>query len=247
MSGIHTNQTKPNQKIMKLRFVFPSIVVTSVLIAAQASAAVLFSLPGSQTVVNGEPSLVNTTNDAGDWITAGANNYSDNTSTTPLYMQFTMRVDNNNGESGGGGFFTAFNLRKTTAERLAVGNTWGSLNWGGFGGGGGDFNINGASAYAVGTPATFVLKIDQAAGSATIWFNPDTAVAEASQPAGITTVRTGQGIALQFDDIWLRAGNNNGSTTFSGITIQNTTVFVPEPGSAVLGALGLLTLLRRRR
>ena len=222
--------------------------MTSVLIAAQASAAVLFSLPGSQSVTNNvDSTLVDTTNDASDWITAGANNYSDNTSTIPLYMQFTMRVDNKSTETSGGGFFTAFNLRKTGSERLAVGNTWGSLNWGGFGGGGGDFNINGASAYAVGTPATFVLKIEQAAGRATIWFNPDTAVAEALQPAGITTVRTGQGTGLQFDQITLRAGTSVGATTFSGITIQNTTVFIQEPGSAVLGALGLLTLLRRRR
>ena len=232
---------------MKLRFVFPSIVVTSVLIAAQASAAVLFSLPGSQTVVNGEPSLVNTTNDAGDWITAGANNYSDNTSTTPLYMQFSMRVDNQATETTSGGFFTAFQLFKTGSERFAVGNTWDSINWGGFGGG--DYDLTGSPAYVVGTPAIFVLKIDQAAGSATIWFNPDTAVAEASQPAGITTVRTGLGTNLQFDEIRIRAGGGNAlaATTFSGITIQNTTVFVPEPGSAVLGALGLLTLLRRRR
>jgi uncharacterized protein (TIGR03382 family) len=93
-----------------------------------------------------------------------------------------------------------------------------------------------------------VLKLDQANDSATIWFNPNTSLTEAQQPAGITTIRTGLGTNDTFDEIRLRAGNNAGATTFSDIKIQDTTAFaIPEPSSAVLGAIGLLALVRRRR
>ncbi len=213
--------------------------------ASQASASVLFNLAGPQVATGGGDgaSIVNTGNDAADWITTGG--YDTGSATVPLYFTFTMNITNNAGETGGGGFFTALQLYKA-GERFAVGNTWTSLNWGGFGGG--DYDLTGNPAYVIGTPATFVMKLDQAASTATVWFNPNLTVLEGAQPAGITTIRSGLTTNDEFDSVNIRAGNDAGSTTFSNITIQNTTPFgVPETGSAVLAGVAALGLFRRRR
>lgn len=222
-----------------------SLLSFAVLLPAAAPAAVLFSLGGSQVATGGGSgaSIVNTGNDTSDWITAGG--YDTGLATVPLYFSWTMNITNNANENGGGGFFTALQLFKSS-ERFAVGNYWASLNLGGFQGPG-DFDLTGSPAYTLNTPVNFVMKLDQAANTATIWLNPNLTVLEASQPAGITTVRSGLGTADEFDSINLRAGNDAGSTTFSNISIQNNTVFVPEVGSSLLAGLSLLGMMIRRR
>ncbi len=223
----------------------PVVCATLLFAAAPVPAAVLFNLPGSQVATGGGDgvSIVNTGNDTADWITAGG--YDTGSATVPLYFSWTANITNNAGETGTGGFFTALQLFKG-GERFAVGNTWTSLNWGGFGGG--DYELTGSPAYVVGTPANFVMKLDQAANTATVWFNPNLTLLEAAQPAGITTVRSALGINDEFESINVRAGNDTGSTTFSNITIQNTTPFgIPEPTTGLLAGLALLGVIRRRR
>jgi hypothetical protein len=214
---------------------------------APASAAVLFSLPGPQAVSGGaDPSIVNTGNDVGDWITTGG--YDAGTGTVPLYFSFTMRITDNAGEVGtGGGFYTALQLFDG-GERLAVGNPWFTSTWGGFFGPS-DYNLTGDPAYVTGTAVNFVMKLDQVASSATIWMNPNLTATEASQAAGITTVRSGLGVNDEFVSINIRAGGGSGATTFSNIFIENTSPFaaVPEPGGLALSCLAGLAFLRRRR
>jgi hypothetical protein len=214
--------------------------------ALPVPAAVLFNLPGSQVATGGGNgvSLVDTSNDTGDWITAGG--YAAGSATVPLYFSFTANVTNNTGETGAGGFFTALQLFKS-GERFAVGNNWGSVNWGGFFGPA-EYDLTGAPAIVPNTAVNFVFKLDQAANTATVWFNPNLTLLEAAQPAGITTVRSGLGTNDEFESINIRAGNDAGSTTFSNLTIQNTSPFgVPQPTTGLLAGLALLGMMRRRR
>ncbi|MGJ8695575.1 MAG: PEP-CTERM sorting domain-containing protein [Verrucomicrobiaceae bacterium] len=207
-------------------------------------AATLFTQSGSQTETLGNDgtTLVDTTTDIGDWITAGG--YDTGSGTAPLYFTATINVTNNLGENGGGGFFHGVQLYKG-GERFAIGNNWFSVNWGGFKGPG-DFDLTGSTPITLNNPVNLVYKVDQASDAITIWLNPDLGLTEAGQAAGSVTALTGLGTNDEFEAVNVRG---NGSTTFSGITIGTDSPFaaVPEPGSALLTALGGLVLLRRKR
>ncbi|MES2709890.1 MAG: PEP-CTERM sorting domain-containing protein [Verrucomicrobiota bacterium] len=232
-------------KKLKLIHAIPSVILLG---AVQSFAAVLFSLPAAQVITGGGTgtAIVDTTNDTGDWITAGG--YSTGAGTVPLYLQVTMNITNNAGETGGGGFFTGFQLFKAGGENFAVGNSWGSLNWGGFQAPA-DYEVTGNPAYILGTPASFVIKLDQAQNTATVYYNPNLALSEVAQGAAKTTVLSGMGVKDEFDSLNIRAGNGTGSNTFSNIVVRNDSPFaaVPEPGSALLAGIASLGLIRRRR
>lgn len=223
-----------------------ALSIAAALTLQQASAAVLFSQSGSITETTGGtgPSLVNTSNDVSNWITAGG--YDTGSAVVPLYFSLTINVTNNNGETTGGGFFTALQFYKSlTSERFALGNHWFSRNWGGFRGPG-DFDLTGNQPVVINTLVNFIFKLDQASNSITVWMKPNVALTESDQAPGMTTVLTGLGTSDEFDSINLRG---NGSTTFSNISIRNDSPFapVPEPSSSLLSILGVLALLRRNR
>ena len=230
-----------------------------------AHAATLQTWTGPTTVTGGGvgTQLVNTTNDAGDWLTANGN-YTTGTSSVALYFQFNLSLNNIGSGTGGSDFFTAFQLvmgspNNVTNERLAIGNNSASSNWSGFQSGAGafgDFELNGnagvggSNPVSVSESVTFILKLEQSTNSATIWFNPNVSLSEVGQDPGFTTHLTGLGVEDTFDSIWLRAGTTTGSTTFSNMSVRNDTPFisVPEPSyGLLLGIAGTIILLGRRR
>lgn len=82
----------------------------------------------------------------------------------------------------------------------------------------------------------------------TVWLNPDLGQTEAAQSSSLTT--TFQANAT-FNEVRLREGGGGAGWTFSDIAVAQSGTdsgfFVPETSSALLGGLGLLGLLRRRR
>jgi hypothetical protein len=81
----------------------------------------------------------------------------------------------------------------------------------------------------------------------TVWLNPDFGVEAGSQTANRTTTFTGN---FSFDNIRLREGGAGNGWNFSNISVATTPTeigFVPEPSAVLLGGIGLLCLLRRRR
>ncbi|HEX2750043.1 MAG TPA: PEP-CTERM sorting domain-containing protein, partial [Verrucomicrobiales bacterium] len=209
------------------------------------------SWAGPTTVTGGGPGtlLVDTSSDTSNWM----DGYTAGSSSTPLYFRFTLTVNDNTGETGGGGFFTGFQLYGATIEHLAVGNNWTSVNWGGYFGPG-DFQLNanagagGVNPISPGETASFVLKLTQSTGTAVVWFNPNLGVPEAAQDTGLTTTLTGLGANAAFDNIRIRAGNGTGSTTFSAMSVQTDSPFaVPEPSGVLLAGLAGMVMASRRQ
>ncbi|MBT8044701.1 MAG: PEP-CTERM sorting domain-containing protein [Verrucomicrobiae bacterium] len=230
----------------KLTFL-TTLSTISVFAINSVSAAVLQSF-GEQSVGGvsvGSSTIVDTTNDTGNWI----DNYNDSADSGTLYYSFDITIDNNVGETGGGGFFTALQLYDGDSERIAIGNNWRSVNWSYFGGGDGD--LNGPVPYLIGQTVNIAARVDFNAGandSITIWLNPVAGVAEGSQALSATTSVSDRN--AQFNNIRLRAGNGTGATTFNNIIFATEfadVVAVPEPSSTALLCLGGLALILRRR
>jgi hypothetical protein len=228
-----------------------TLSVISVFAVNSVSAAVLQSF-GEATVggtFGGSLTIVDTTNDTGDWI----DNYNGSTDSGTLYYSFDITIDNNAGETGGGGFFTALQLYSGGSEKLGIGNDWNSLNWAYFAGPGDDGNLTGPVPYVLGETVNIAVRVDfnaSANDNFTLWLNPVAGVAEGSQAAAITTSITDRD--GQFDNVRLRAGNGlDAITTFDNIIFATEfadVVAVPEPSSAALiGLAGLALILRRRR
>ncbi|MCB1132062.1 MAG: PEP-CTERM sorting domain-containing protein, partial [Verrucomicrobiae bacterium] len=83
----------------------------------------------------------------------------------------------------------------------------------------------------------------------TVWLNPNLALTEAAQSPSLTTNFFAN---ASFDEIRLREGGGGNGWTFSDIVIAGNSTdtgffAVPEPSAALLGAFGLIGLLRRRK
>jgi hypothetical protein len=81
----------------------------------------------------------------------------------------------------------------------------------------------------------------------TVWLNPDFMLAPDAQSSNRTTVFNAD---FSFTSLQLREGGAGNGWNFGTIQVATTPTeigFVPEPSSALLGGLGLLALLRRRR
>jgi MYXO-CTERM domain-containing protein len=81
-----------------------------------------------------------------------------------------------------------------------------------------------------------------------MWINPDFGINENLQSTGIAFWRSGQGT---FRGVTIFTGNTNSEITFSNLAVytdgDSPFAPIPEPSAALLGGLGLLALLRRRR
>jgi hypothetical protein len=236
------------------------LAFAAVALAVPCHASVYQSFPGPYVITGGGSgvTLVDTSNDANDWITANGFNGG---ATGTLYIGFTMNVTNNNSNETLGGMFGGLQLYTLNDEDLGVGNNWSSVNWSFYNGpGNGDLNANpglgGANAISAPESARLVVRLNyntSATGdeTATVWFNPNPGASEALQDAGITTSLNSSFDAV-FDNIRLRTGNGTASSTFSDIIIASdfgSAVPVPEPSTVLLllvGATLAVVGLRRR-
>jgi len=178
------------------------------------------------------------------------------TATGTLYFKYTVTnpASNSTTESyyAGMSFFDGGN------ENLGVGNGWDPWAYSAFGKDG-NRDLRSATPEPGATYqlvrstdiTTFVFRVDfnsEANDNITVWLNPNLSLTEAAQSASLTTSFSAD---ANFDRIYLREGGNNGSGwTFSNIAIAESfseIAAVPEPSAALLGGVGMLALLRRRR
>ena len=87
---------------------------------------------------------------------------------------------------------------------------------------------------------------DQTQAAGFMWINPNLAASEASQPTVWGAWRSGN---TSYQGVSFITDTADADLTFSNIAIYTgaDTPFIPEPSTALLGGLGLLTLMRRRR
>lgn len=211
---------------------------------ALSNAAVLFTSPG-QLVNEGNTSL-----------STGLSR--DNSATGTLYFKYTVAfpASNNTTEN----YFAGYQLYEGGAERLGIGNGWNQYAYSAFATGTGDYDLNSSNPEPFVNyqevrstdTITIVFRVDYVSGgndAITVWLNPDLGLNEASQSASLTTSFFAN---ATFNDIRLREGGGGGGWNFSNIAIaENSTdsgfFAVPEPSAALLGAVGLISLLRRKR
>jgi hypothetical protein len=183
-----------------------------------------------------------------------------NTSSTgTLYFKYT--VTNPASNSTNEDYYAGMQLYDSGAERIGIGNAWGAYAYSAFASGGGDVDLKSANpepgevyqlVRATDT-ITIVFRVDYNSGTndnITAWLNPDLGLTEAAQNSSLVTTFMAD---ATFNDIKLREGGGGSGWAYSNIAIaENSTdsgffAAVPEPSSALLGAIGLLALLRRRR
>ena len=219
-----------------------AFVALAVVGTANARAAILETAAGA--TINPDPSpttVVDTSTDAADWI----DSYGPATASGTLYYGFDFTVNDNNGETGSGGYWTALQLFNGGSERLGIGNNWNSLNLSTFAHNG-DQDLDGPTPYVVGATYRLVAQIDFVNGGddlAKVWINP-TSIASPSKDLGAADA--------SFDSVLLRGGDNTASTTYANIifatTFNEAAGVVPEPASVALIILGgLLGFAKRRR
>ena len=179
---------------------------------------VLASGGGGGTVV------IDVNNDANNWLTANpAGNglaLTDANATGTYYFGFDWTIDNNAGETGGGGFFGGLWFFQDGTERNGFGNGWGPVNYG-IAGPGGDALVSPATPYAVGVKARIVGKVQYMAGGdeiVTMWVNPIGGVAEGAQ-TGVPVVSTTRNMLT--NSIRLRTGNNAGASTLENLMVSS--------------------------
>ncbi len=202
-----------------------------------ATAAVIQSVPGPSVVTNGEVVLIDTSNDTGDWIDTVNDGGT-------VYIGFDVTINNNNSETGTGGFFGGLNLFANSEERALIGNGWESLEYTVSGKNGNPTDESGI-AYVVGSTVRLVGKLTIIDGG-----DPDVLdlfvnqATEGTPDASITsTTHAFEG----FNNIRNR---NNGQVTIANLIIADdyaSASVIPEPASLALLSLGGLMMIRCRR
>jgi hypothetical protein len=184
------------------------------------------------------------------------------TDTGTLYFKYTVTnpASNYTTENYFAGMSFYDGVLTGANERLGVGNGWGAWAYSAFGSANTDLNnpdppTPGGHTTKQVEPTditTIVLRVDfnsLASDNVTVWLNPNLSLTEAAQSVSRTTYFNAD---ATFTNIFLREGGGGGGWAFSDIAIaENSTdagfFAVPEPSAALLGAFGMLALLRRRR
>jgi hypothetical protein len=213
---------------------------------ALSKAAVLYTYAGPVTV-----------NETWNYAPPGLSLSRDSAATGTLYFKYTVTTASNKDTEG---YYAGMSFFDGVTENLGVGNGWDPYAYSAFGPGG---NIDLKSA----TPepgevyqlvrstdmTTIVIRVDfnsLANDNITVWLNPNLSLTEAAQSASLTTNFFAN---ATFNNIYLREGGGGDGWTYSNFAIaENSTdtgffAPVPEPSAALLGGLGMLALLRRRR
>jgi len=236
-------------------------ILTGLLLGAATTwshAAVLYS-----SLVN-TPTLVNDENayalpDAATVSSLGKST----TDTGTLYFRYTVTnpASNSTTESGTSYYYAGMSLYNgADDENLGVGNGWFEHAYSAFGPDGSlDLNSatpdSGVSYQRVKSTdtTTIVFRVDynsNAADTITVWLNPNFSQTEAAQNTALKTSFTAD---ASFDRLYLREGGMPGTGdgwSFSNVAIADSFASigsVPEPSAALIGGLGMLALLRRRR
>lgn len=217
--------------------------VTLFLISFTAEGAILQTVTGPVVATGGGAgtNLIDTTNDAGDWID-GINGGGS------VYLAFDWVISNNAGETGSGGFFGGLGVYNGGGERLLIGNGWSETSYSG-GTGAGGISDTGVP-YQVGVPVRLVTRLTLVDGGTNndsweMWVDPANGD-EGNPQAG--------NAAFTLDDftrLTHRAGNSPGEAILSNLVVATTwddVVPIPEPGSSwFIVAAGVLMGWRRRR
>lgn len=227
-------------------------VLAGILLGASGSlshAAVLYTMPGSVTV-----------NETWNYAPPGLSLSRGPSASGTLYFQYTVGspASNNTTES----YYAGMSFFYQGGENLGVGNGWDPWAYSAFSGGlpGGNLDLNSANPEPGQTyqqvrstdTTTIVIRVDFnsfANDNITVWLNPNLSLTEAAQNPSLTTSFSAN---ATFDTIYLREGGGGGGWTYTSFSIaENATdtgfFAVPEPSAALLGAFGLLGILRRRR
>lgn len=139
------------------------------------------------------------------------------------------------GDNGASNFYARTYVKSTTGGFLmALGTSSGAVTYG-------------TTVLSLGTTYTILVRYDFVAGATNdtgaLFINPTTADGSGDTAyVAATTIGTD---ASTISSVSLRQGT---ASSAPGVTIDNISVAVPEPsGAAILGSIGILGLLRRRR
>ncbi|TAE77179.1 MAG: hypothetical protein EAZ65_01745 [Verrucomicrobia bacterium] len=172
-----------------------------------------------------------------------------------LYFKYTVNNPGSNNTTEQ--YYAGMSFFDGDAEHLGVGNGWDPWAYSAFGSAG-NIDLKSATPEPGATyqqvrstdTTTIVLRVDFnsfANDNITVWLNPNLAQTEAAQNSALTTTFSAD---ANFDRIYLREGGGGSGWNFSNIAVAETfseIAAVPEPSAALLGGLGALALLRRRR
>ncbi len=162
-------------------------------------------------------------------------NYGPDSANT-LYTRFTMKFDDLNGETGGGGGYGGLHFFQGSSAKLLIGNNWGSTNW--------SFDaypilddINPAddNAIVLGEWHTLVSKIEfdpATDDTISIWLDPDFSKAE-NDPVNVNRLYVFS-TDVSFDNVRLRCGNGTASAEFTNVVMSANAAGVGFPALPVV-------------